>query len=106
MFEKKVKEEKIHDLNLLITSCMVRYSLVLIIEARQLRPFINTNRNYWVQGTRPLMIEQVKRPRMWFSCVFYIHTSGLGRLLMLISYLGCCVAYLESTRNTLIEQSL
>ena len=65
---------------MVIRSCMVRYSLVLIIEARRPRPFIDTNRNYRVRGTRPLMIEQVK-------------SMPFLTMLMLISYLGCCVAY-------------
>ena len=42
---------------MVIRSCMVCYSLVLIIEARRPRPFIDTSRNERVQGTRPLMIE-------------------------------------------------
>ena len=28
---------------------------------------------------------------MWFLCLFFIHASGLGRLLMLISYLGSII---------------
>ena len=42
---------------MVIRSCMVRYSLVLYIEAQRPRPFINANCNERVRGTRPLMIE-------------------------------------------------
>jgi len=46
---------------MVIRSCMVRYSLVLIqtihIEARRPCPFIDTIRNGQVRGTSPLMIE-------------------------------------------------